>query len=169
MNKEWERLLLAHAEVVFKYLIKIGATKEDAEDVVQEAIIKTIECLSTIRHDNLRAWLFKVALNRYYTLYNKQKRTTLIGDNEIEKLKIALDDAEQHYLQKEQNAKINEALQGLQPAFQQLLLMKYDMELSYKEIAAILAVSESHVKTYLQRARKAFKKQWEMIEDGQPF
>lgn len=169
MNKEWERLLLAHAEVVFKYLIKIGATKEDAEDVVQEAIIKTIECLSTIRHDNLRAWLFKVALNRYYTLYNKQKRATLIGDNEIEKLKIALDDAEQHYLQKEQHAKINEALQGLQPAFQQLLLMKYDMELSYKEIAAILAVSESHVKTYLQRARKAFKKQWELLEDGQPF
>ncbi|MGE7954007.1 RNA polymerase sigma factor [Lysinibacillus xylanilyticus] len=169
MNKEWERLLLAHAEVVFKYLIKIGATKEDAEDVVQEAIIKTIECLSSIQHDNLRAWLFKVALNRYYTLYNKQKRTTLIGDEEIEKLKIALDDVEQHYLQKEQNAKINEALLGLQPTFQQLLLMKYDMELSYKEIAAILAVSESHVKTYLQRARKAFKKQWEALEDGQSF
>ena len=169
MNKEWERLLLAHAEVVFKYLIKIGATKEDAEDVIQEAIIKTIECLSSIQHDNLRAWLFKVALNRYYTLYNKQKRTTLIGDEEIEKLKTALDDVEQHYLQKEQNAKINEALLGLQPTFQQLLLMKYDMELSYKEIAAILAVSESHVKTYLQRARKAFKKQWEALEDGQSF
>ncbi|MGE8005002.1 RNA polymerase sigma factor [Lysinibacillus sp. NPDC093216] len=169
MNNEWERLLLAHAEVVFKYLIKIGATKEDAEDVVQEAIIKTIECLSTIRHDNLRAWLFKVALNRYYTLYNKQKRTTLIGDDEIEKLKTVLDDAEQHFLQKEKNAKINEALLALQPTFQQLLLMKYDMELSYKEIATILAVSESHVKTYLQRARKAFKKQWEALEDGQPF
>ncbi|WP_223555221.1 RNA polymerase sigma factor [Lysinibacillus sphaericus] len=169
MNKEWERLLLAHAEVVFKYLIKIGATKEDAEDVIQEAIIKTIECLSSIQHDNLRAWLFKVALNRYYTLYNKQKRTTLIGDEEIEKLKIALDDVEQHYLQKEQNAKINEALLGLQPTFQQLLLLKYDMEFSYKEIAAILAMSESHVKTYLQRARKAFKKQWEALEYGQPF
>lgn len=166
MKKEWERLLLAHAEVIFKYLLKIGATKEDAEDVVQEAIMKTIECLSTIQPESIRAWLFKVALNRYYTMYNKQKRTTFLGEEEIEKLKSALDDVEQQYLQKEQNKKVLEALQGLQPKFQQLLLLKYDMDLSYKEIASILAMSESHVRTYLQRARKTFKKEWEALGDG---
>lgn len=166
MKNEWERVLLAHAEVVFKYLLKIGATKEDAEDVVQEVIIKTIEYLSTIQPENLRAWLFKVALNRYYTMYNNQKRTTIFGEDEIEKLKSALDDVEQQYLQKEQNKKVFEVLQRLQPKFQQLLLMKYDMDLSYKEIAAILAVSESHVRTYLQRARKTFRKEWEALDDG---
>lgn len=166
MNKDWEQLLLSHAEVVFKYLLKMGATKEDAEDVVQEAIIKTIECLTTIQSENLRAWLFKVALNRYYTMYNKQKRMTSLGEEDIEKLKSALDDVELQFLQKEQNSKVVEALQELQPVFQQLLLMKYDMDLSYKEIASILAVSESHVKTYLQRARKTFKKQWEALHDG---
>lgn len=37
MDKTWEQYLLQEAHIVFKYLLKIGATKEDAEDVVQEA------------------------------------------------------------------------------------------------------------------------------------
>ena len=87
--------LLAHAEVVFKYLLKIGATKEDAEDVVQEAIMKTIECLQQIKANKLRAWLFKVALHRYYTLYNKQKTQTIFTDSELEQFKSAIHVEEQ--------------------------------------------------------------------------
>lgn len=160
MKKNWERLLLAHAEVVFKYLLKIGASKEDAEDMVQEAIMKTIECLHQIEADKLRAWLFKVALHRYYTLYNKQKNQTTLTDADLAQLKSALN-VEEQIIVREQHANLREALQGLQPNFHQLLLMKYFMDLSYKEIANILDVSEAHVKTYLQRARKALRNNWE--------
>ncbi|GLC90310.1 DNA-directed RNA polymerase sigma-70 factor [Lysinibacillus piscis] len=161
--------MLAQAEVVFKYLLKIGARKEDAEDIVQETIVTTMECLTTIQPEYLRAWLFKVALNRYYTLYNKQQRMTYWGEEELERVSSALADGEQSYLQKEHNERLYETLQGLQPMFQQLLLMKYDMEFSYKEIATVLAVSEAHVKTYLQRARATFKKRWEETEHGSSF
>ena len=79
MDKSWENYLLEEAQIVFKYLLKIGATKEDAEDVVQQAIMKTIECISQVQVEKLRAWLFKVALHRYYTLYNKNKRSASNG------------------------------------------------------------------------------------------
>ena len=160
MDRQWERYLLNEAEIVFKYLIKIGATKEDAEDVVQETIMKTIECLSQINAEKLRAWLFKVALHRYYTLYNKRKTQTFLTDEEIRQFQSSINIEEQLILG-EQNMKLREALHKLPQNFQQLLVMKYFMELSYKDMAAILDVSENHIRTYLQRARKALRKQWE--------
>lgn len=163
MKEPWENLLLTHAESVFKYLLKIGVKKEDAEDIVQESIIKTIECLPQIDVSYLRAWLFKVAIHRYYTLYKQQKRTAFLSDDELTTIQGALN-IEEELLQHEQHANLREALQGLQPNFQQLLLMKYFMNLSYKEIANVLDVTESHVKTYLQRARKALRTKWEEFD-----
>ncbi|MBD8034325.1 RNA polymerase sigma factor [Solibacillus merdavium] len=160
MDKSWENYLLEEAQIVFKYLLKIGATKEDAEDVTQETIMKTIECLSQIQAKNLRAWLFKVALHRYYTLYNKNKRSVSLSNDEMQQFQSSLN-IEEHLLIDEQNQTLHKALQGLSSTYQQLLIMKYFMDLSYKEMAAILDVSENHIRTYLQRARQALKKKWE--------
>ncbi|NEU30346.1 RNA polymerase sigma factor [bacterium LRH843] len=161
MNNEWGQLLLEHSKVVYKYLIKIGATKEDAEDITQETIIKTIECLQQIEPEKMRAWMFKVAIHRYYSLYNKNKSVVRLNDEDLERLLPVLEHVESNILTKERASEMAEALQGLQPTFQQLLILKYYMELSYKEISEILDVTETLVKTYLQRARKSFKKIWE--------
>lgn len=161
MKNEWGQLLLEHAKVIFKYLIKIGATKEDAEDVTQETIMKTIECLQQIEPGKMRAWMFKVAIHRYYSLYNKNKSFVRLNHEDLELLIPALEHVEKNLLMKEQANELEAALQELQPKFQQLLILKYYMELSYKEISEIFDVKETFVKTYLQRARKSFKKIWE--------
>lgn len=161
LKYEWEQLLLEHAKIIFKYLIKIGAAKEDAEDVTQETIIKAIECLQQIKADKMRAWMFKVAIHRYYSLYNKSKLVVKLEDDDLELLSPILDQVESDLLTKEKANELAEVLQELQQTYQQLLILKYYMELSYKEIGEILGVKETHVKTYLQRARKSFKKIWE--------
>lgn len=160
MKRQWERQLLLDAEIVFKYLIKIGVAREDAEDVVQEAIIKTIECLSQIEADQLRAWLFKVALNRYYTLYNKKKTQSYLSDEDIKQFQASIN-IEEHLISSERNNQLHQSLLQLPHHQQQLLIMKYFMDLSYKEIATIIDRSENYVRTYLQRARKALRKKWE--------
>lgn len=160
MKRQWERYLLQEAKIVFKYLIKIGVAKEDAEDIVQEAIIKTIGCLSQIEANKLRAWLFKVALNRYYTIYNKKKIQSYLTDEDIQQLQASVN-IEEQLISREQNEQLRLALIQLPQQFQQLLIMKYFMDLSYKEIASIIDHSENHVRTYLQRARKALRKKWE--------
>lgn len=161
LKNEWEQLLLEHAKVIFKYLIKIGAVKEDAEDITQETIMKTIECLQQIEPEKMRAWMFKVAIHRYYSLYNKNKSVVMLNHEELELLIPALEHVEKNLLMKEQAIELEAALQELQPKFQQLLILKYYMELSYKEISEIFDVKETFVKTYLQRARKSFKQIWE--------
>ena len=90
LKNEWGQLLLEHGKVVFKYLIKIGAVKEDAEDITQETIIKTIQCLQQIEPEKMRAWMFKVAIHRYYSLYNKNKTVVMLNHEDLESLIPAL-------------------------------------------------------------------------------
>lgn len=71
--------------------MKIGARKEDAEDITQETIIKTIECLLQIEPEIMRAWMFKVAMHRYYSLYNKNKTIVQLSEEDLERLKPAIE------------------------------------------------------------------------------
>ena len=158
--KQLSRWIDEWQEQLFRYAYFRLGNRSDAEDVVQEAIMKTIECISQVQVEKLRAWLFKVALHRYYTLYNKKKSVVLLTDEELALFRSSLN-IEQQIIVDEQHEKLRTALQGLSDTFSQLLVMKYFMELSYKEMAAILDVSENHIRTYLQRARKALRKQWE--------
>ena len=162
MTEEWERYLLNEAAVVFKYLIKIGVRKEDAEDIVQEAIMVTIENMSHIEVTKLKAWLFKVALNRYYNLYNKKKKTVWLTDEELHQIQVAIN-LDDFLISKEMQLNLRTLIQKLPSNFQQLLIMKYFMEFTYKEIALILGKSEDSVRTYLQRARKALRLKWEEL------
>ena len=147
--------------------MKIGARKEDAEDITQETIMKTIECLQQIEPEKMRAWMFKVAIHRYYSLYNKNKTIVYLNEEDLERLKPAIEHVELNLLTKEEARELVEAMHGLQPTFQQLLILKYYMDFSYKEISEILSLKETSVKTYLQRARSTFKKNWEEKLDGQ--
>jgi len=51
-------------------------------------------------------------------------------------------------------------LNGLKPVYKNLLVLKYVVGLSYREIAEILGVREQTVKTYIYRARQKFKNNW---------
>lgn len=160
MAEEWERYLLQEAAVVFKYLIKIGVHKEDAEDVVQDAIITTIENIAQIDEKKLRAWLFKVALNRYYNLYKSEKKQASLTDEDLQQIKSAIN-VDEELISKELAGDLRAVIHTLPSTFQELLIMKYFMELSYKEMALIMEQSEDFIRTYLYRARKALRKKWE--------
>lgn len=114
-----------------------------------------------IKPDKLKAWMFKVAIHRYNSLYKKNKLKVNLKNEDIQLFLPALEQVESSLLEKEQARELAKALKELQPTFQQLLILKYYMNFSYSEISDILKVTENHVKTYLQRARKSLKKVWE--------
>ncbi|MPM48520.1 hypothetical protein SDC9_95245 [bioreactor metagenome] len=64
------------------------------------------------------------------------------------------------FLVSEKKEEILKCLNSISEVQKNLLVFKYDMGLSYKEIAEILDINENTVKTYLFRAREQFKKVW---------
>ena len=77
----------------------------------------------------------------------------------IEQL-LSIEDGESILLGKESRAAIQHVLGELTPAFSNLLLFKYEFEMSYEQIASLLDMKVDTVKTSLYRARIAFKKKW---------
>ena len=142
--------------LIYNYLISIGATKEDAEDIVQETFIKTYENIDILVDGNIKAWMFKVSINKFYTLYKKSKvnislteelSATIEGDFKIGHVDNALE--------------VNRVLALMKESEKNLLVLKYSMGLSYRSIGNLLNIEEGSAKTLCYRARNKFKEIWE--------
>ncbi|CEG21406.1 ECF RNA polymerase sigma factor SigW [Planococcus massiliensis] len=162
MNPREELMAALHGktDIIFKYLMKIGASKSDAEDTVQEAVYRLMLYIDSVDEAKAYSWLFRVAVNHYYDLCRKQKKEIHTTFDNLE----FVDDSflpEDFVRQGEMRSEIEQVLDQLPPLQKQLLLMKYEMDLSYAEISEMLDLNVGTLKTYLFRARRAFKEQYE--------
>lgn len=153
---------------IYLYLIKCGCSKSDAEDIIQDSFIKAIEYMEHVEKSKLSSWLFQVALNKYRNKIKRNKIISAVSVNEenfYEHL-VSEDNIEEGFLVKEKNKQVREVLNNLKDETKSVLIFKYDMELSYREIGLLLGLSEDSVKTYLYRARKKYKEEWNKINEG---
>lgn len=146
---QYEQRLITIAKELIAYLIKAGASKEDAQDISQEAFVKLLETELVLSPDKLRAWMYRVAITRYYNLYKRKKRYLELIPEIISKSQwsdIILPDSG-----------LITALGKLELEESLLILMRYEQELSVRQISVILEISESAVKTRLFRIRGKLK------------
>lgn len=149
--------LNAELNMVYRYLRKLSISKADAEDSVQEAAYKYLLYYDTIKIAKIRSWLIRVALNSYYDQCRKRGRYDLNLDEGLLKTEQK-EQPEAIFLNKERNIEIGKAISQLKPLFQELLLLKYHLGLTYEEISKILEINHSSIKTNLFRARKKFER-----------
>lgn len=157
-----ERFYYERSSIIRQYLVKLGCSQFDAEDIVQDTFCKAIEYMPELGKDNISAWLFKVAINRWRDLCRQNKRRPQVCIDVLELAENLKDesDGEFLFLKKEEAQNIKRVLDRLSDVHKNLLLLKYDMDLSYEKIGVLLDMNEATVKTYLYRARKAFQKEW---------
>jgi RNA polymerase sigma-70 factor (ECF subfamily) len=166
MNHDaFNQALKEKSTLIFRYLLKNGATKSDAEDIVQDTLYKALLSIDAIQPEKFASWLFRVAVNQYYDLCRKRKRRPELPMHSV--VLISQGALEDELLRKETRKEIYETLGKLNPTYKHVLLLKYDFNLSYKEIAALLDVKEDTVKTWLHRARNQFKKAYERMNQNE--
>lgn len=156
------RLYGQQAKIIYSYLLKRGCSKQDAEDIVQESFTKLVEHMDGLDKSQLSSWLFRVAINDYKNRCKKQsyERQGLIDAQHFKQIIAVEDGMDELLIIEEKGVAIRRCLDELNEMVQELLILKYDIELSYKEISLLLGIKEEQVKTYLYRARQAFKKKW---------
>lgn len=137
-------------------MISIGASKEDAEDIIQETFIKVYENIDILIDGNIKAWMFKVSINRFYTMYKKSKVNISLTDE----LAAAIE-SDFKIMRIENALEVNRVLTLMKESEKNLLVLKYSMGLSYKSIGSLLNIEEGSAKTLCYRARNKFKKIWD--------
>lgn len=165
-----QRLLeiyIRQAKMIYFYLKKSGCSHEDAEDIVQESYMKYIAYSSGVPSDKALSYIFTISMNESKKLLKKQgkEQMVLIDDYRFWNNFANDQDTETSVLNIEMNHEIALTLERIPEVFKQLLVLKYEFELSYKEISLLLGMKEETIRTYLFRARKEFQKNWRHLHE----
>lgn len=146
----------AHARVLWRYLVRIGASSSVAEDLVQEAFVRWSGSQAADWEDSRsRAYLFTTATRLLTDWWRRERRN------------ISWDEAGVMPAASEVSASPlfdSRAWQALTPRQQQFLWLAYVEEFTHDEIAAISGVSSKSVRVLLSRARDVLAKQLEPQE-----
>jgi RNA polymerase sigma-70 factor, ECF subfamily len=168
--KSLEEALALLQKTVFSFSMKVCGQQQDAEDTMQEVLLKSVPNLP--KFDNPKAlmvWLYKVAKNRCLMSRRKSKFAPK-GDlsleelmphrQELQKLSGGTDGTPEKSLLRRENAKrLREAVQKL-PAEYRLILVLHDMEeLSDGDVAEITGLRPGTIRVRLHRARLFVRKE----------
>lgn len=148
--------------MLYRYLRKRGLTHEDAEDIVQDTCYKFLLYKDGIRSDIVMSWLYRVATNQFYDLKRKEKRYSTTNVDEIPLMTLT-NIPEIRVLEKEKAEDIRETLEKLSSFQQELLVLKYELELSYKDISSLFNMNENTLKTHVRRAKEKFVEQFQEV------
>ena len=160
----FEELVRRHEKRVFRLLMRMMGSREEAEDVAQETFISLYRHGKRFRAEaRFSTFVYRVAANAALN----QRRSLGRGRARIEKLAVrqaAGDnlpqqprDPEDSTLGRELTQGVRDALNTLSPSLRMPVVL-YDIEgLSYNEIAGILGVAEGTVKSRIHRARQALR------------
>ena len=155
----FEQILFCYEKAIFNYLYHLTSHKQIAEDLTQETFIKLYKNLEKIQPEqNFKAWVYKIATNSAKDFWRKQKAQKELFVEFPEDFETILPKDAYYELELNESSKeIETALLGLKPEYKTVLLLYYQKELSYAEIAENLNIPINTVKTYIYRAKKALK------------
>lgn len=153
--KREEYLKIADKYIDMVYRIALNGCKNtyDADDVVQNTFYKLLQRDKPFECDeHVRNWLIRVAINECNNILASiwKKRNVALGeDTDIPFAESAFEEIE--------HRDIYDKLMELSPKYRQVLYLFYYEELSIKEMARCLKISETAVSTRLLRARQKLK------------
>jgi RNA polymerase sigma factor (sigma-70 family) len=142
--------LIDLGEEVLKLLLAKGATKEDAEDIIQNTFYKVYTLLDDLKESTIRPWFFRVALNEYIDFKRKKEQQNIYLTEEIYS-KLQYTDCEFDAILNKNE--IFYLLKDIKKEYKEVFFLKYYYEFSYEEIATMLDVKVNSIKQKLYRAR----------------
>ena len=151
----FEAVMLPHLDAAYNLARWLLRNEQDAQDVVQEAFLRAFKSFGGFHGSSGRAWLLTIVRNTSYTLLKKNRVADLTTtfDEEIhtaghESVSPAT------ILEHSENAElIKEAMDELPAEFREILALRHQEGLSYKEIADIAQIPPGTVMSRLARAR----------------
>lgn len=141
------------------FAISLCGNRDRADDLVQEALVKAWNHLDSFQEGtNLKAWLFTILRNAYFSELRKTKREVADSEGQLAaKLSVP---AEQHGHQ--DLVDLNHALAKLPPDQREALILIGAEGFSYEDAAEISGCAVGTVKSRVNRARAKLGELMEM-------
>lgn len=151
----FERIVLPHLSAGFNLAMYLTGNKADAEDAVQEAVLRAVRYFPTLREDDARAWFLTIVRRVCFTAYGTDQRGADVISIDAAGPQL-VDDREQpdavtSRLQVQQ--RVRDAIDQLPPLLREAIVLRELQDCSYTEIATVTQVPVGTVMSRLSRAR----------------
>lgn len=145
-----------HREKLYRLAYSYVLNPDDALDIVQDSIHKAMTARSLIDEKAIKSWCYKIVVNTSLDLLRRRKRVTVVDDQSFE-----LHDSgqEDHY----QDIDLERALQSLPTDYRSVIVLRYFEDLKIEEVANVLDLNVSTVKTRLYKGLRKLRVSMEAV------
>ncbi len=166
---EFARLVDAYSAPIYRLGLRMLGTEQDAEDVLQNTFLSALTHLSSFEgRSSVLTWLYRIAVNEALMILRRGRPEVSIDDTDAKDENdiihptqfvdwVAL--PEDELLSDEGRHALDNAIQKLPENLRTVFLLRDIQELSIKDTAETLGITESNVKVRLLRARLSLREQ----------
>lgn len=156
--RRFERLALPHLDAAYNLARWLTHNEHDAQDVVQDALVRAMRYVHALRGDSARAWLLQIVRHTCYSWLkeNRPAERVLFDDADEAWAGVAApasDEPPELAMRKAERQQIDEAIAALPVAYREVLVLREMEDLSYGDIARIAEIPLGTVMSRLARAR----------------
>ncbi len=150
-------------EVLLRVARRLTGCWPDAEDLVQDTLIRAFRAIHTFDGAHPRAWLLTILRHTHANSHRRRRPALLDADDAVDRHRPAFDatqqpSPEQTVTDRALSADLQQAVAGLNPKLSTVLLLVDVDDLSYGEAAEVLGVPIGTVTSRLSRARKRVRR-----------
>ncbi len=159
----FERLFKRHRQLVYRFAYQMASTRDDAEDVVQEAFVRAYQNLGKYRDEaKFTTWLLRIVTNLCTDMARmSQRRQSLeqqqAGGSLLWMTQGDIEDPVENLSQDMRAAALRKALNALPSHHRTVIVLRDLEEREYSEIAEILDCTVGGAKLRVLRARRALR------------
>ena len=169
----FNEIAVPHLDAAYNLARWLTRNEHDAEDVVQEAYMRAFRFFDGYRGGDARAWILKIVRHTCFTWLSRNRPTELVAsiDEELDEERgydgraltesgASGKDPEMLLMERLDSDILNTLIDKLPPLYREILVLREIEELSYREIAEVLALPIGTVMSRLARARQRLQRAW---------
>lgn len=158
-HSEWVRMVLQRHEAdLLRYARRLTGDDGTARDVVQETFLRLCRQSAAELDGRLVEWLYTVCRHRAIDVQRKEHRMSFVAAESLESLPAGHAPPEAPLEQAERTSQLLEWLATLPERQQEVVRLKFQSGLRYREIATVTGLTESHVGVLLHEAIQTLRR-----------
>lgn len=164
-RQQWlDALVQRHEQPLCRYAYSLLGSLSAAQDAVQETFLRLCRETPAKLAGHEAAWLFRVCRSRALDVLRKEKPMQPLAPEHNEQMAAAGPSPAQHAAQGESEQLALRLLDSLPPNAQEVIRLKFQHDLSYREIARITRLSESNVGYLIHQGLKTLRQQMSVLQ-----
>ena len=149
---------------IYRYVYSLSGNSSISEEITQETFFKALKAIDKYEGDkDIRAWLFSIAKNAYFSYYKKNKRNVALEEDQNVRNEVNFDEK---LIDTEIAFRIHRYVHSMNEPYKEVFTLRVFGELPFEKIGTLFGKSPGWARVIFHRAKKQILEKMEVMEDA---